>query len=386
MIYLLGRQYQFQDEANSHWRQASLDAANHLQIWRIFNTKLPSLNLSLLPGNVQRAVKGFCEATGRVNDRHNCYSFDNYAWGELDSATRERYAAAYALLYSTDAIPLFNQDGWNRYDVCDACNGIRQLYRYIDALSAGQVLPKSNALAKVLGSIKQLTIVPEDSSWDWNDDWSDWSVSEDDSANSPTPGVSEDSDDELEEWDGSPDHPKIRYIGVDTEETHHDEMLTSDLIDNLGIATSTDPEAVSTTTRLPVPNNGGTGESSISSNTTSLMIPSAEDGMRFLPGLPQPGWSGTSIRQTYSETRPEALNPYIDAAIDADAGAHGEGWVPDPLGTGSELLVLDPNSSPADQVGVPGAHEAAHANWTFVTQLRVVLQLQAVPKTMQERK
>ncbi|KAJ7491918.1 hypothetical protein FB451DRAFT_511322 [Mycena latifolia] len=192
MIYVLGRQYRYQDETNSHWRQASLHAANHIQNRNVFETQLPSLNLHLLPEHVQRAVKGFCEATGRDDDRHSCCSFED--WGELDNAIRGRYAAAYAVLQSTDVIPLFNSDD----DDCDACQYVRQLYRFIDALSAGQVLLKSNTLAKVLDSIKQLTIIPEDSIWNWNDDLSDRTVAKDDSADSLTPGVSEDSDDE--EW------------------------------------------------------------------------------------------------------------------------------------------------------------------------------------------
>jgi hypothetical protein len=155
LIRVLGGQYQSQGEENAPSLRPGCDLS---AVWDVGERVLrgdrpPSLDLSLLPEYVRRAVKRFCQATER--DDHTC----NYDLGPISEANveiRTRYAAAYALLYSTDVVPLLRQDADRA--PCDACDCIRVLYDCVDAISAGQIILSSKNINKVLGFIKRSAV------------------------------------------------------------------------------------------------------------------------------------------------------------------------------------------------------------------------------------
>ncbi|KAJ7121387.1 hypothetical protein C8R44DRAFT_853045 [Mycena epipterygia] len=168
MVRVLGGQYQFQHKGKeASWRpRVSLAAAYELSD-KVLGKEFPPLNLDLLPEYVQRAVRRFRQAT--EHNEHTCRcdedvnwigddGVDWIDWSKLDIERRTRYAAAYALLYSTDLVPLLGDD----YNDCDACDDIRALYDCLDAISAGQITLGSKNIAKVLGSIKKLAIISDD--------------------------------------------------------------------------------------------------------------------------------------------------------------------------------------------------------------------------------
>ncbi|KAJ7076943.1 hypothetical protein C8R44DRAFT_117386 [Mycena epipterygia] len=168
MVRVLGGQYQSQDkgkEASSRPR-VSLAVAHKFDN-KVFGGKFPPLNLDLLPEYVQRAVKRFCQATEQVE--HTCWAdYTDYTWANLHIEYRRRYAAAYALLYSTDSVPLLGDD-----DYCEACDDIGVLYDCVDAISAGQITLGSHNIAKVLGYIKQLAVISDDCKFTFPEDRSD---------------------------------------------------------------------------------------------------------------------------------------------------------------------------------------------------------------------
>ncbi|KAJ7135634.1 hypothetical protein C8R44DRAFT_869350 [Mycena epipterygia] len=183
MVRVLGGQYQSQDKGKkSNWRPRVSLAAAHALDEEVLGEKFPPLNLELLPEYVQRAVKRFCRAT--EGDEHTCTDYDGYSWGELDVEVRTRYAAAYALLYSTDLVPLLGDDN----DNCDACSEIRALYDCVDEISAGQITLGSKNIAKVLGYIKQLAVISDDCKFTFPEDRLDVDDSNNISETSQRPG------------------------------------------------------------------------------------------------------------------------------------------------------------------------------------------------------
>ncbi|KAJ7076934.1 hypothetical protein C8R44DRAFT_992990 [Mycena epipterygia] len=187
MVRVLGGQYQSQDKGKeANWRpRVSLAAAYNLDD-KILGEEFPPLNLDLLPKYVQRAVKQFCQAT--ECEEHNCDIYiDNsdswQTWGQLAVKYRTRYAATYALLYSTDIVPLLGNDD----EICDACNDIRALYDCVDAISAGQITLGSKNIAKVLGLIKELAVISDDCKFTFPDDRSDVDDFEESSESSQRP-------------------------------------------------------------------------------------------------------------------------------------------------------------------------------------------------------
>ncbi|KAJ7121427.1 hypothetical protein C8R44DRAFT_919777 [Mycena epipterygia] len=185
LVRVLGEQSRSQDEGDDHsWRPAvSLSVACDLSA-RFFGEERPPLDLDLLPEYVQCAVKQFCRATER--DEHTCNSDPHQVgltWADLDVDNRTRYAAAYALLYSTDVVPLLADESDDSND-CDACDDINLLYDCVDAISAGQIILSSKKIAKVLGFIKQLAVVSDDCKFTFPEDSSDV---EDDSEDSYEP-------------------------------------------------------------------------------------------------------------------------------------------------------------------------------------------------------
>jgi hypothetical protein len=147
---LLGQQYTYECQhfGSNPRRVASLLVAQELEDEVFGVLELPSLNHDLLPGHAQHAVERFCRAT--ECNKHTCKCL--HTWRKLDVETRRRYAAAYALLYSTDVVPLLSQDN------CDACENIRRLYECVDAISAGEILLESNKIAKVVDFIERLAV------------------------------------------------------------------------------------------------------------------------------------------------------------------------------------------------------------------------------------
>ncbi|KAJ7135640.1 hypothetical protein C8R44DRAFT_848548 [Mycena epipterygia] len=226
MVRVLGGQYQSQDKGKeANWRpRVSLAAAYNLDD-EILGEEFPPLNLDLLPKYVQCAVKQFCQATER--DEHSCCD-DGISWSELGIECRTRYAAAYALLYSTDLVPLLRDESDNSDD-CDACSDIRVLYNCVDAISAGQITLGSEDIAKVLGLIKQLAVISDDCKFTFLEDRSDV---EDDSN-----GISESSQRPDNQQQGG-GNSEIRR-----DETHNPVTVTENTISHFNSTALTQPEA-----------------------------------------------------------------------------------------------------------------------------------------------
>ncbi|KAJ7077577.1 hypothetical protein C8R44DRAFT_992894 [Mycena epipterygia] len=178
MVRVLGGQYQSQDKGKeASWRpRVSLAVALELDK-SVLGKRFPPLNLDLLPEYVQRALKRFRQTT--EGDEHTCHVYD-CCWSQLDVECRMRYAAAYALLYSTDSVPLLGDD--DDCGACDACDDIRVLYNCIDEISAGQLALGSQDIPKVLGFIKQLA---NDRKFTFPDDRSDVEDTSDGISDSP---------------------------------------------------------------------------------------------------------------------------------------------------------------------------------------------------------
>ncbi|KAJ7121363.1 hypothetical protein C8R44DRAFT_786190 [Mycena epipterygia] len=158
MVRVLGAQYQSRDKGKASWRpswrpRGSLAAAGELH-GKVLGESFPPLNLDLLPEYVQHAVKQFRHATEH-NEHSCCDGFYRIGWKNLDVECRTRYAAAYALLYSMDLIPLIG-DAKNH---CDACDDIRVLYDCVHEISAGQTILGSKNIVKVLRFIKRLAVI-----------------------------------------------------------------------------------------------------------------------------------------------------------------------------------------------------------------------------------
>ncbi|KAJ7135598.1 hypothetical protein C8R44DRAFT_848529 [Mycena epipterygia] len=229
MVRVLSGQYQYQNKGKeASWRpRASLAAACNLSDY-VLVKRFPPLNLDLLPEYVQHAVKRFCQVTEREGHSCDTYVFhsDSFqTWRQLDVKYQTRYAAAYALLYSTDSVPLIGDDKNN----CGACSDIGVLYNCVDAISAGQITLASKNIAKVLGLIKELAVISDDCKFTFPEDRSDV---EDDSN-----GISESSqrpDDQQQRGGNS----EIRR-----DETHNPVTVTENTINHFNPTALTQPEA-----------------------------------------------------------------------------------------------------------------------------------------------
>ncbi|KAJ6571868.1 hypothetical protein B0H19DRAFT_1131652 [Mycena capillaripes] len=199
----------------------------------LYEQRLPLLNLCRLPKDVRRVVKRFCRAT--EGSEHTCHYIDNVRWNQMDVESLGRYAAAHALLYGTDVIPLLDQrESCHIFDCecgntkCDSCENIRRLSKRVDQISAGHIRLNSNDMAQVVGFIDELAAESSESSED----------SESDGGGS--------SDDQETKLDDYTEDLNTRQRGESTENQEtildNDAMRTNNEMNHHAVTTSTDPE------------------------------------------------------------------------------------------------------------------------------------------------
>ncbi|KAJ7077043.1 hypothetical protein C8R44DRAFT_912963 [Mycena epipterygia] len=228
MVRVLGRQYQSQNKGKkSSWRPGVSLAAAHQLGDNVLGKEFPPLNLELLPEYAQCAVKRFCQATEGEGLSCNTYIYrsDSWqTWGQLDVKYRTGYAAAYALLYSTDIVPLLSDDN---DEICGTCGDIRLLYDCVDAVSAGQITLRSQDIAKVLDFIKQLAVISDDCKFTFPEETSDV----------------DDFDNRSESSERPDDQQRAGNSEVIHDETHNAAIVTENEMNPFNPKALTQPEA-----------------------------------------------------------------------------------------------------------------------------------------------